>query len=205
MPSFYNVALTFIGPSEKRHCCETKYVDEKLLSKSLDEEIELVTVEEFYRDAPETISKPEITKHDPHELRLARLFWESEQRKRFAQKLKEAEVTKQQYIQDQKVLQENLANILPILKSIIDAAEPFESKMGMPLQAMQVTHKLARYLSKSLYVLYVQASAYKEHYGGKKIQIDIEGNIDDIKTLQPKPEDLSDESGESDREESTEV
>ncbi|CAL1299998.1 unnamed protein product [Larinioides sclopetarius] len=182
-----------------------KEVTKCLEFRSLDEEIELVTVEEFYRDAPETISKPEVTKNDPHELRLARLFWESEQRKRFAQKLKEAEVTKQQYIQAQKVLQENLANILPILKSIIDAAEPFESKMGMPLQAMQVTHKLAKYLSKPLYVLYVQASAYKEHYGGKKMQIDIEGNIDDIKTLQPKPEDLSDESGESDREESTEV
>ncbi|KAF8792705.1 THO complex subunit 5 like protein [Argiope bruennichi] len=182
-----------------------KEVTKCLEFRSLDEEIELVTVEEFYRDAPDAISKPDITMLDPHELRLARLFWESEQRKRFAQKLKEAEITKQLYIESQKILQENLASILPILRSIIDAAEPFESKMGMPLQVMHVTHKLARYLPKPLYVLYVQANAYKEHYEGKKIEIDIEGNIDDIKTLQPKPEELSDESGESDREESTEV
>ncbi|GFT89469.1 THO complex subunit 5 homolog [Nephila pilipes] len=182
-----------------------KEVTKCLEFRSMDEEIELVSVEEFYRDAPESISRPEITKQDPHELRLARLFWESEQRKRFAQKLKEAEVTKQQYIQSQKVLQENLCNVLPILKSIIEAAEPFQSKMGMPFQAMRVTHKLAKYLCKPLYVLYVQACAYKEHCSGKKIEISVEGNVDDIKALQPKSEDMSEESGESDREESSEV
>ncbi|GFS81530.1 THO complex subunit 5 B [Trichonephila clavipes] len=38
----------------------------------------------------------------------------------FAQKLKEAEVIKLKYIQEQKVLQGNLSNVLPILKSIIE-------------------------------------------------------------------------------------
>ncbi|GFR17877.1 THO complex subunit 5 homolog [Trichonephila clavata] len=182
-----------------------KEVTKCLEFKSLDEDIELVTVEEFYRDAPESISRPEITKHDPHELRLARLFWESEQRKRFAQKLKEAEVIKLKYIQEQRVLQGNLSNVLPILKSIIEAAEPFQSKMGMPFEVIRVPHKLAKYLCKPLYVLYVQACAYKEYCLGKNMEINVEGNIDEIKTLQTKAEDMSEESGESDREESSEV
>ncbi|GIY95343.1 THO complex subunit 5 homolog A [Caerostris extrusa] len=182
-----------------------KEVTKCLEFRSMDEEIELVSVEEFYRDAPESISKPEITKNDPYELRMAQLIWETEQRKRYAERLKEVEITKQQYIKQQKALQENLDSILPILKSILHAAEPFQSKVGMPFQAMHTAHKLAKYLSQPLYILYVQISAYKEHHKGWKIEIDIEGNVDDVKGLQTKSEALSDESGESDREESTEV
>lgn len=50
--------------------------------RSKHEEIELVTEEEFYQEAPPEISRPHITKNDPHQLTLARLDWELEQRKR---------------------------------------------------------------------------------------------------------------------------
>lgn len=51
-------------------------------SRSKHEEIDLVTEEEFYQEAPQEISKPHLTKNDTHQLTLARLDWELEQRKR---------------------------------------------------------------------------------------------------------------------------
>lgn len=38
--------------------------------------------DEFYQEAPQDISKPKLTKNDTHQLTLARLDWELEQRKR---------------------------------------------------------------------------------------------------------------------------
>lgn len=181
-----------------------KEVTKCLEFRSKDEEIELVSVEEFYRDAPENISRPEITKNDPHELTMARLLWELEQRKRYAVKLKEAEVTKEEYIQKIKKLKERLSNILPTLNSIIEAAEPLQSKLGMPFQAMHLKNKISKFLPKPLYILYIHAWAYKEACD-KKIQISVEGSVDEAKTLQLKTEELSEESGESDQEENTEM
>lgn len=51
--------------------------------RSKHEEIDLVPEEEFYQDAPPDISRPNLTKTDSHQLTLARLDWELEQRKRY--------------------------------------------------------------------------------------------------------------------------
>ncbi len=54
--------------------------------RSKHEEIDLVSEDEFYQEAPQDISRPHLTKNDPHQLTLARLDWELEQRKRYAKK-----------------------------------------------------------------------------------------------------------------------
>ena len=51
--------------------------------RSADTDLELIPVEEFYDKAPETISKPEITKDNSHEQRLACLNYELHERKRY--------------------------------------------------------------------------------------------------------------------------
>lgn len=51
--------------------------------RSKHEEIELVSLEEFYSEAPTEISRPDITLTEPHQQTLARLDWELEQRKRW--------------------------------------------------------------------------------------------------------------------------
>ncbi|XP_054718648.1 THO complex subunit 5 homolog B-like [Uloborus diversus] len=181
-----------------------KEVTKCLEFRSKDEEIELVSVDEFYKDAPESISNPKVTKVDPHELTMARLMWELEQRKQFALKLKEAEIAKEEHKQKIKKLKDQLSNVLPTLQSIIEAAEPLQSKLGMPFQAMHVKHKAAKFLPKPLYILYLHACAYRESLD-RKIQIAIEGNIDEAKNLQLKTEDLSEESGESDQEENVDL
>lgn len=53
------------------------------LFRSKHEEIELVSVQEFYKEAPPEISKPDITLGDPHQQTLSRLDWELEQRKQW--------------------------------------------------------------------------------------------------------------------------
>ena len=53
--------------------------------RSKHEEIDLVSIEEFYKEAPPEISKEEITRSDPHQQTLCRLDWELEQRKRWVE------------------------------------------------------------------------------------------------------------------------
>lgn len=52
-------------------------------TRSKHEEIDLVPEEEFFQEAPPDISRPNLTKTDSHQLTLARLDWELEQRKRY--------------------------------------------------------------------------------------------------------------------------
>ncbi|VDN86089.1 unnamed protein product [Brugia pahangi] len=51
--------------------------------RSADEDIELVSLEEFYANAPPNISQEEITRNDPHRQHLARLNWEMQERKKY--------------------------------------------------------------------------------------------------------------------------
>ncbi len=49
--------------------------------RSQHEEIDLLSEAEFYRDAPESVSRPEVSRGDEHQQMLCRLEWELEQRK----------------------------------------------------------------------------------------------------------------------------
>ena len=90
--------------------------------RSKAESIPLVTVDEFYRDAPSSVSKPELTKNDEHEQLKARLVWELEQRKTLAQQLedlqKEVDGTSERIAQKRAILE----SIKPNLKAVIDAS-----------------------------------------------------------------------------------
>lgn len=50
--------------------------------RSSDADVELVPVEEFYKNAPELISNPEKTRDNPHEQHLAQLSYELHERKK---------------------------------------------------------------------------------------------------------------------------
>ncbi|ETE57247.1 hypothetical protein L345_17040, partial [Ophiophagus hannah] len=175
------------------------------------EEIELVSVEEFYKEAPPEISKSDITLHDPHEQTLSRLDWELEQRKRLANKekiLKEIEVKK-----------EYLSNLQPRLNSIMQASLPVQEYFAMPFDQVHKQYEIARHLPPPLYVLFVQASAYGQACGkpsgsfqergpkvffspiDKKLAVAIEGNVEEAKALCKPPEDSQDDESDSDVEE----
>jgi THO complex subunit 5 len=139
-----------------------KEVTKCLQFKSKDEEIDLVPVEEFYKEAPESLSRPDVTQHDTHQLKLARLEWELEQRKQLAvmcQKLQAAKETVAKEIQSKR---ERLDNLTPRLKSILEVTRPLQDYLGLPLDKIRRQHQAAYHLPKPLYVLYVQADAYRE-------------------------------------------
>lgn len=76
--------------------------------RSKHEEIDLVSEEEFYQGAPPEISRPHLTKNDPHQLTLARLDWELEQRKRYKNPSKQS----MRFVPAQSVCSKLLKNFL---------------------------------------------------------------------------------------------
>ena len=49
--------------------------------QSADESLSLIPTEQFYEEAPASVSRPEITETDEHALRLSRLQWELAKRR----------------------------------------------------------------------------------------------------------------------------
>lgn len=177
-----------------------KEITKCLEFKSKHEEIELVSVEEFYRDAPAKISKPEITSNDPHQQTLSRLDWELEQRKRLAEKYKESLAIKDKILKEIDVKKEYLNSLQPQLHSIMQASLPVQEYLSMPFDCMHKQYEIARHLPAPLYVLFVQASAYSQACD-KKLVVSIEGSVEEAKALFKPPEDSQDDESDSDAEE----
>ncbi|XP_053206363.1 THO complex subunit 5 homolog [Panonychus citri] len=167
--------------------------------KSRDESIELVSLEEFYREAPEEITQPIIDSQDSHRCTLARLEWELQQRKKLSSTLEDKMKLKETILEDIEKEKRRLESIKPILLNIVEAAQPLQSQLGLPLQTIDSQHENALYLSRPMYVLYVNACAMKEAYNEKFI-ISINGNVDEAKATQFSNIIEDEESAESDGE-----
>lgn len=170
--------------------------------KSKDEEIELIPVEDFYRDAPESISNPESSKNDKHLERLARLEWELEQRKQLSAKLTETKSNKEKISNDIQSKQDYLDTLQPKLSSILQATRPVQDYLNMPYDAIKEEHQKAQHLPMPLYILYMQTSAYNEACD-KQLKISIQGDVDAARSLKSTsifPVELEDDS-DSDAEE----
>ncbi|ELK31503.1 THO complex subunit 5 like protein [Myotis davidii] len=142
-----------------------KEITKCLEFKSKHEEIDLVSVEEFYQEAPPDISKAEITTGDPHQQTLARLDWELEQRKRLAEKYRESLSNKEKILKEIEVKKEYLSSLQPRLNSIMQASLPVQEYLFMPFDQAHKQYETARHLPPPLYVLFVQATAYGQACG----------------------------------------
>ncbi|XP_054167146.1 THO complex subunit 5 homolog B-like [Oppia nitens] len=147
---------------------------------SKDEDIDLIELQEFKTVADEDLLEKSTNPHSTH---LARLEWELRQRKQLEVQLKKAEEVKNQCSQEIVVKRETLDKLQPMLKSIVEATQPLYSELNLPLQVSDVTHAMAQYLSRPLYVLYVQLISYK-HATRSKFSVKINGTIDDVKTFE---------------------
>ncbi|KAK6190794.1 hypothetical protein SNE40_002582 [Patella caerulea] len=176
-----------------------KEINKCLEFKSKDEEIELVPVEQFYKEAPEEISKPKITENDDHQLTLSRLDWELEQRQRLSKKLKEVSCSKDEILKEIDTKQEYLDSLQPKLNSILEATKPVQSYLNMPYDETREQHQTALHLPHPLYVLYMQSSAYKDACD-KYLKVTIEGDIHSAKTLDMSVQEIEEDS-DSDNEE----
>jgi hypothetical protein len=132
------------------------------------EDIDLVEEEEFYSQAPETISKPEVSRTNDHQRMLCRLEWELEQRKLLSQQQEVLE--KQISLEDQVIKQseEKLDGLQPALDTLQRASLPLQDMLGLPVDKMREEESLARLLPEPLYVLYVQARGYAQVEGKVK-------------------------------------
>ncbi|XP_041772208.1 THO complex subunit 5 homolog [Anopheles merus] len=130
--------------------------------KSQDEEIELVPVEEFYEQAPESVSRPEQTKADEHARRIARLEWELQQRKELDAHLKELLTLKQAVEKDIVGKTERLDSLGPRLRDLLIATRPLQEALEMPIEKGWKTRKTVRLLPQPLYLLYANVTAYGE-------------------------------------------
>uniref|UniRef100_A0A3Q3SA22 THO complex 5 n=1 Tax=Mastacembelus armatus TaxID=205130 RepID=A0A3Q3SA22_9TELE len=180
-----------------------KEISKCLEFKSKHEEIDLVSVEEFYQEAPQEICRPQLTKNDPHQLTLARLDWELEQRKRLAEKYKESQATKEKIQKSIEVKKEHLRSLQPGLNSIMQASLPVQECLSMPFEEIQKQTEIARHLPPPLYVLFVQANAYGQACD-KNLCVSISGDVDEAKALSKPPEDSQDDESDSDAEEEQE-
>lgn len=90
------------------------------LNRGVDEDIDLIPVEQFYREAPETIAKLDKTSKDNHMLRIARLEYEYKQRRMLAEKCIELENSKQKITEELGKEQAKLDSVGPILTNILE-------------------------------------------------------------------------------------
>lgn len=180
-----------------------KEISKCLEFKSKHEEIDLVSEDEFYQDAPQDISRPHLTKNDPHQLTLARLDWELEQRKRLAEKYKDSQATKEKILKSIEVKKEHLTSLQPGLNAIMQASLPVQQYLSMPFEQTQKQTEIARHLPPPLYVLFVQANAYGQACD-KNLTVSINGDVDEAKALSKPPEDSQDDESDSDAEEEQE-
>ncbi|XP_027422172.1 THO complex subunit 5 homolog isoform X6 [Bos indicus x Bos taurus] len=188
-----------------------KEITKCLEFKSKHEEIDLVSLEEFYKEAPPDISKAEVTMGDPHQQTLARLDWELEQRKRLAEKYRECLSNKEKILKEIEVKKEYLSSLQPRLNSIMQASLPVQEYLFMPFDQAHKQYETARHLPPPLYVLFVQATAYGQACAHRKssqpprqdkmLSVAIEGSVDEAKALFKPPEDSQDDESDSDAEE----
>uniref|UniRef100_A0A4W3HN92 THO complex 5 n=1 Tax=Callorhinchus milii TaxID=7868 RepID=A0A4W3HN92_CALMI len=189
-----------------------KEITKCLEFKSKHEEIDLVNVEEFYQCAPLEISKPTFTTNDPHQQTLARLDWELEQRKRLAEQYKESLTSKEKILKDIDIKKEYLSSLQPRLTNIMQASLPVQEYLSMPYDQAHKQYEVARHLPPPLYVLYVQANAYRQAcaqmnktsqpYGrDKNLVVAIEGDVEEAKALARPPDDSQEDESDSEAEE----
>uniref|UniRef100_A0A3Q3FDX7 THO complex 5 n=1 Tax=Labrus bergylta TaxID=56723 RepID=A0A3Q3FDX7_9LABR len=172
-----------------------KEISKCLEFKSKHEEIDLVSEEEFYQEAPEHISMPYVTKTDPHQLTLARLDWELEQRKRY--------ICVWTKVEEHRGEKEHLTSLQPGLNAIMQASLPVQKYLSMPFEQTQKQTEVARHLPPPLYVLFVQANAYGQACD-KNLSVSIIGDVDEAKALSKPPDDSQDDESDSDAEEEQE-
>ncbi|MFH4978649.1 hypothetical protein AB6A40_005358 [Gnathostoma spinigerum] len=161
-----------------------KEVNRCLEFSSADEDIDLVSVEEFYSKAPESVSKPQITKSDQHEQRLARLTWEMLERKNLVALLQEREGRKGVLLSDIATKTHRLKSLKPHLSSIIEATRPLQELMGLSTEDFRQQSHLFAYLPKELAVISVQAEAYRDIARDHDVNVRCEGDLESAIKLQ---------------------
>uniref|UniRef100_A0A7N0TQ76 THO complex subunit 5 n=1 Tax=Kalanchoe fedtschenkoi TaxID=63787 RepID=A0A7N0TQ76_KALFE len=146
--------------------------------KSKYPDIELVSEEEFLKDAPEEIKGATISDDSEHNVMLKRLNYELYQRKELC-KLKEKLEQKKKDIQETIANRKKFLSSLPShLKSLKKASLPVQSQLGVLHTKKLKQHNSAELLPPPLYVIFSQLLAQKEAFE-ENIDLEIVGSVKD--------------------------
>lgn len=167
--------------------------------RSQDEDISLVSEEEFYRDAPDDICQQSVTREDCHRRHLARLDWELEQRRRLAAGCQQLDGDKRRISQRISLQRRRLGDLAPQLDSILQSTLPLQDELSLPLDQRRQQHRLASLLPRPLYLLYVQTAAYGEACDST-ISATICGNEEEALSLKQTDQRESGDESDSDQE-----
>ncbi|KAH7729417.1 fms interacting protein [Aphelenchoides avenae] len=178
-----------------------KTIDSCLEFRSSDADVELVPVEEFYKNAPESVSNPEKTRNDPHEQHLAQLNYELQERKNLMTTLHELDGRKQVLLSDIRGKESRLGQIKPRITSLKDAAKPLLDILGLKSvsgSSVEVA-KRTTLLAKELQLLHVNANVYNDLFEDEPIEILCEGDtVLATKNMENQKKDLTEEESDED-------
>ncbi|XP_028409094.1 THO complex subunit 5 homolog [Dendronephthya gigantea] len=157
-----------------------KEINKCLQFKSKDQEIDLVSEEEFCKENGKNMD--ELLTESSHDRMLSRLGWELQERKSLTGK-------KQNYVAERKMIsqeiqtkKEFLNSLEPQLKTILKATSPIQEFLGLRLESKRLQYQTAKYLPRPLYVLFVQSMAYQEACDPHMI-VEIIGDVEAAKAV----------------------
>lgn len=150
--------------------------------KSEDEDIELVSIEDFIEKAPEQNRTKDILS-DEHTLRKARLGFELQQRKEYSQQCKDLEKEKEETAQKTIEVKKNLDSLYPCLQEVKRATRPIQQILNMPFEKEWEIQKMVRLLPQPLYMAYTKLVAYSEVID-KKLSVTIEGDEEEARVIE---------------------
>lgn len=159
---------------EVQHC---------LQFKSQDEEIDLISVDEFYAQAPEAISRPKKTESDEHARRLARLEWELQQRKQLSAMCTELQTAKEKVAKEIESKTSRLDSLAPSLDALLKSTRPLQEALEVNIEDDWAVQKVARLLPRPLYLVYANLSAYADTTD-RLLTVAIDGDEEEAKQIQ---------------------
>jgi len=127
---------------------------------SADEDVNLIPVNDFYAEAPKDVSKPDVTKDDPHQLKLARLVWELKTRKKLDAKANEVEEARNKEEAVVNLKDDKIKELGKHLKNMLKMTKPVQESLNLPLDEERTRGRLQTLLAAPLQHLATCAQSY---------------------------------------------
>ncbi|XP_078441458.1 THO complex, subunit 5 [Wolffia australiana] len=144
--------------------------------------IELVSEEEFFRDAPDDIKGGVLSNDGAQDLMLKRLNYELHQRKELCKLREKLELRKKELVERLSERKKFLSSLPSHLKSLKKASLPVQQQLGVLHTKKSKQNSAAELLPLPLYILYTQLLSQKEAFG-ESIELEILGSIKDAQVF----------------------
>ncbi|KAJ0232117.1 THO complex subunit 5A [Hirschfeldia incana] len=159
--------------------------------------IDLISEQDFFRDAPEAIKSQTLSYDSSHDLMLKRLNFELHQRKEVCRLRAELEQRKKCLVEANAERNKFLSSLPLHLKSLKKASLPVQSQLSLPSPKKLKYHDLAELLPPPLYVVYSKFMAQKEAFE-ESIDIEVSGSLKDAQSYARQQAERNSESSDDD-------